>query len=101
MHDQQRYWFALNKVKGIGPVRFKALIETFGDPKTVWNAGESQLRAASLGAPVVESLLEVRKSLDFERVAEELDKHQVKLFTWEDEAYPRRLKDINRSPPLL
>ena len=38
MVDPRMYWVGFNMVKGIGAVRFKALVEAFGSAETAWNA---------------------------------------------------------------
>lgn len=101
MDDKRKYWIALNTVKGIGAVRFKTLLDSFADAEAAWKADESQLRAAGLGPKVIENFLQIRTTLNFERVAQELENHQVKVLTWEDENYPRKLKEIDQAPPLL
>jgi len=101
MEDKRNFFLALNMVKGIGAVRFKTLLDHFGDAEKAWKADEIQLRAAGLGPKVVESFLQTRESMDFKRVAEELAKQNVKAVTWEDAGYPRKLKEIEQSPPLI
>ncbi len=101
MNDQKKYWLAINRVKNIGPVRFRSLLETFGSPKSIWEANESQLRASGLGPAIVQNLLALRRSMDFERVEEELSKHNVQVHTWEDKEYPQRLRNISQSPPVI
>lgn len=101
MDNQRIYWIALNRVKGIGAVRFKALLDTFGDAESAWRASASQLKAAGLGPSVVSSLLQLREAIDLARLEADLDKHQVQVLTWLDTDYPRRLKEIEQSPPVL
>ena len=97
MEDKRKYFLALNMVKGIGAVRFKKLLDHFGEAEKAWKADETQLRAAGLGPTIIESFLQTRKSMDFERVAKELEKQNVKAVTWEDAEYPRKLKEIEQS----
>ena len=101
MNNQKKYWMALDRVKGIGPVRFKSLLERFGNAKSAWQASESQLRASGLGPAIVKNLLSLRRSLDMDLVERELEKHNVDVLTWEDKEYPKRLRDIQQSPPVL
>lgn len=50
------YWLALNRVKGIGPARFRLLLEAFGSARGAWEATPSGWQAAGLDARSVASL---------------------------------------------
>ena len=99
--DKRIYWVAMNLVKGIGAVRFRTLVEHFGDPETAWKAKPEALYATGLPAQIVDELLKVRTSMSLDAVWEQIEKDDITLLTWEDEAYPRRLKQIDNHPPVL
>jgi DNA processing protein len=99
--DERLFYLGLNRVKGIGAARFKALLDHFGDPQTAWEAPPAALRAAGLPEPIAENLVQVRASVDLNSLMAELEAHNVTLLTWLDEAYPRRLKEIAQPPPVL
>ncbi|MEZ0395633.1 MAG: DNA-processing protein DprA [Anaerolineales bacterium] len=97
----KRYWVGFNLVKGIGAVRFQALQEHFGDLAIAWQAPPEALRAAGLGAKVVERLLQVRAAVDLERLLNQIEKQGIAVLTWEEDAYPARLREIDQPPPVL
>jgi DNA processing protein len=99
--DSRRYWIGFNLVKGIGAVRLKAVLDYFGSLEIAWNAPADALQAAGLPQKSVDSLLEVRKKVNLESVCEYIEKRGIHVVTWEDEGYPRRLKEINQAPPVL
>src|SRR5512142_573121 len=99
--DDKQYWVAFNLVRGIGAVRLQALIDHFGDAARAWGADPDELRAAGLGGKVVERVLELRASLDLDKLWERIGAQGVHVLTWRDEAYPRRLKEIDQPPPVL
>ena len=99
--DERNYWLALNKVKGIGAVRFRGLLDYFGSAKTAWAASPSQLHEAGLGESIVANFVDAQKKIDPESIPAQLDKHQVQTLIWEDEDYPRRLRDLDQAPPVL
>lgn len=101
MTDARAYWVAFSLVKGIGSVRFQALLDHFGDPQIAWNAPVDALRAAGLGGKIVENLLQVRASVSPEKVWERIQAQGINVVTWEDEGYPHRLKEIDQPPPVL
>ena len=101
MMDERNYWLALNKVKGIGAVRFRGLLDYFGSAKTAWAASPSQLHEAGLGESIVANFVDAQKKIDPESIPAQLEKHQVQTLIWEDEDYPRRLRDLDQAPPVL
>lgn len=99
--DERNYWLALNMVKGIGAVRFRGLLDYFGSAKTAWAASPSQLHEARLGESIVANFVDAQKKIDPESIPAQLEKHQVQTLIWEDEDYPRRLRDLEQAPPVL
>jgi len=91
----------LNLVKGIGSVRFKALLDTFGSPGAAWNASPEAWLDAGLSRKIVESFQRVRKGVSLEQVWERIQTLGADMLTWEDEKYPPRLKEIDQPPPVL
>jgi len=43
----------------------------------------------------------VRNQVDLEKVMERITSGGIRVMTWEDSDYPRRLKEIDQSPPVL
>ena len=101
MSDPRLYWVGFNLVKGIGAVRFRALLDAFGSAEQAWNAAPSALREAGLGQKLVENLLQVRSQVSLEMVWQRIQDQGIQVLTWEDQAYPRRLKEIDQPPPVL
>ncbi len=101
MNDPRIFWVGFNLVKGIGAVRFKALLDHFGDTQTAWEAPVQELRAAGLTSRIVDNLVQMRASVDLKAVWAQLADQEVTLVTWLDAHYPRRLKEIDQSPPVL
>lgn len=101
INEEKIFWMGLNLVKGIGSVRFKALLDNFGDAQTAWEAPPGALRKAGLQEKIVNNLLKVRASVDLNSLWEELQESDISLITWLDEAYPRRLKELDNSPPVM
>jgi DNA processing protein len=92
---------AFSLVKGIGAVRFQAILNFFGDPQIAWGAPGEALREAGLSDKVVENLLELRSSIDLDQVWEQLQAQGVTVLIQTDDAYPRRLREIDQSPPVI
>lgn len=101
MKDLPIHWIAFTLVKGIGAVRFRALLDFFGTAEMAWNAPIDGLRQAGLSAKIIENLLKVRSQVSLEQVAERITRQGISVLTWDDETYPRRLKTIDQPPPVL
>lgn len=96
------YWVAFNRVLGIGPARFRLLLEYFRDDLALaWRADSQELEQAGLPQKTIEAFLAQRAKIEPEREMERLREAQVDLLTWRDAAYPALLREIDDSPPVL
>lgn len=101
MDDPRRYWVGWNLVKGIGSVRFRALLAAFGDAQSAWEASPEALRQAGLGEKLTANVVKLRAQVSVDKVWERVQAGSIQVLTWDDEAYPRRLKEIDQPPPVL
>jgi DNA processing protein len=99
--NDKRYWIGFNLIKGIGAVRMQALIHHFGDLEEAWKAAPAELARAGLGLKVIERIVQARQNVDLEKVWKKIESQNIHILTWEDEAYPQRLKQIDQPPPVL
>lgn len=99
--DDRLYWIGFTYVRGIGAVRFRGLLNAFNDMQTAWNASSSQLMEAGLSQRIVENFHQVRNQIDLDRVWNNIEKAGITVLTWDDDIYPRRLKEIDQPPPIL
>lgn len=95
------YWIGFNLVKGIGAVRFRALLNAFGDASEAWHASPQALRDAGLSQKLVENLQQVRSQVSLETIWEAIERQGISVLTWDDQLYPKRLKEIDQPPPVL
>ncbi len=99
--EEKIFWVGFNHVRGIGAVRLKALLDHFGSLEQAWNAPTEQLSSAGLNQRVIENILRLRSQIDLELIWKNINKQQIKVITWMDEQYPKRLKEIDQPPPVL
>jgi len=97
----QRYWIGFNRIKGIGAIRFRRLLDAFGDLETAWKASPAALRHAGLDRRAIESLVAARAQVDLDAELRRLEQSGAGLITWEDASYPRNLLNIAQPPPVL
>jgi DNA processing protein len=101
MSDERNYWLALTVVKGIGAVRFRTLLETFGSAQAAWDASPNQLRQSGMNESVIANFIDAHKKIKPEQIPADLEKYHVQALIWEDEDYPRRLRELEQAPPVL
>lgn len=101
MGDTKAYWIAFHRVPQIGAAKFRTLLQVFGDLETAWHAPASSLAESGLGPRALESLLATRGHMDPHREAEAVSRAGYHVLTWEDDAYPTRLREISHPPPVL
>jgi DNA processing protein len=95
------YWLALNRVRGIGPARFRLLLEGFGSAHEAWRATLADWQAAGLDARTAASFERQRQSIEPEAEVERLLTLHVGALRLIDPAYPRLLQEIPLPPPVL
>lgn len=96
-----KYWVGFNLVKGIGPMKVRALLDHFGDLESAWHADASAFGQAGLDRRALTSLLNARGQLDLDAEMDKLAKQNVDVLTWRDPGYPARLLQISDPPPVL
>ena len=97
----KRYWIGFNLVKGIGAVRLQALRDHFGDLNLAWQAPLDALQAAGLSRKLAERVAQIRADIDLDKYMARVLAQGIQILTWEDELYPKRLKEIDQPPPVL
>ncbi|HOE34642.1 MAG: DNA-protecting protein DprA [Chloroflexi bacterium] len=98
---ERDYWLAFSTVRGIGAVRFRRLLNHFGSLSRAWHASRAELLAAGLTEKLSDAIILKRSALDPEGILPAITKKSIQVLTWEDESYPRYLKEIEQPPPVL
>ena len=100
--DELAYWVAFSRITGIGPVRFKLLLDYFQeDVEAAWKADKNDLAQAGLDTKMIESFLKQRAKSDPQHELEKLERMRIRVITLKDKDYPVRLRNISHAPPVL
>src|SRR3989344_4117733 len=99
--ENMEYLLALHSVNGLGPVRLKALLQYFKDPKEAWETNPQEFLKVGIPQNVVELFKETRKKLDPEKYVGDIKKSGISWITSFDENYPKLLKEIYDPPTIL
>ena len=96
-------WVALSSLTGLGPVRFRKVLEIFGSAVGALEAGAEEIRErAGLPESLVEGLADACGRLeDIREELVKLEERGVRALIWEDEDYPTRLARTSSAPPVL
>jgi DNA processing protein len=95
------WWLALNRVRGVGPVRFQLLLEAFGSARAAWGASSADWRAVGIDERTAAFFARQRAKIQPEAELETLARLRVAALRLMDPAYPRLLKEIPAPPPLI
>lgn len=101
MTEEQKYWAAFSAFPGIGPLRFKLLLEYFGNAKKAWEAKREELEEIHLGQKLTSKFLHFRNTFDVSSYTKQLALQHVNTLTWNDPRFPKLLKEISDAPFLL
>ena len=94
-------WLALGLTPGLGARLAGKLLSEFGSPEAIFAASLTALEACHISA---ESAQAIRSQQPLRTAEKELARTRelgCKLLTWDDPAYPRRLREIYDPPPVL
>ena len=101
MKKETKYWVGFNLVKGIGPVRITKLLNYFGSLHDAWQSPSFHLAAAGLNPKLCQQLVQIRQEVCLDELVEDTLAAGIQILTWDDPAYPERLRKINQSPFVL
>ncbi len=100
--DELAHWVAFSRFPGIGPIRFKLLLDFFeNDVAAAWNAHGKHLAEAGLDQKTIDKLIAHRSKITPQHELEVLEKKHIQVITWKDAAYPPLLRKIEYAPPVL
>lgn len=101
MTNEKKYWIGFNLVRGIGAVRFQQIQAYFGNLAVAWNASAEAFKEVGLPTKTLNSFLGLRKQIDLDQYYETVLNQNISVITSLDEDYPRLLKEIDQSPPVI
>ncbi len=96
-----KYWVGFNLIPGIGRAKFSQLLSHFGNMETAWHASSAELKAAGLDQRSAQTVISRRAEVSPDAEMEKLERYHVQALTWNDPAFPPRLKEIYDVPPVL
>jgi len=99
--DEKFAWMALYMIPGLGNYAFKNLLEKFGNPEAVFEAGISELVEVEwVRKDIAQKIVNREFAIDPEEEFRKVEKCNARIITYTDPSYPLLLKEIH-SPPML
>lgn len=95
------YLLALHSIDGLGPIRLRAVLEYFKDPKLAWEADVGEIKKIGIPQNTVQLLADTRKKLEPESYAQKISDRGIKWITVFDDGYPKLLSQIYDPPIVL
>ena len=95
-------FIALNMVPHLGPVRLRHLLDVFGSPDRVLNAGRNELEGVDgLNQSVIDSLVSWESVVDLQQELVRVQEFGAMVLTLDDAEYPALLREIHDPPTVL
>ncbi|MBD3244762.1 MAG: DNA-protecting protein DprA [Candidatus Moranbacteria bacterium] len=101
MSKDLKYWLAINKIDGIGPLNFKKLYKHFNTMDQVWKANKSTLIKSGLSEKLIIKFLDQKNKICPDKELSDLKKYQIQAISIKNDLYPNLLKQIYDPPPVL
>ena len=99
--DERSYWVGFSVFPGIGPVRFKLLLDYFGSASAAWHAKESELVAIHVSDRLRSEFVQFRKEFDIASYIQKLESLHIGVLCLFDAKYPQLLRQISDAPFVL
>lgn len=95
------YWLAFSICNGIGPIKFKKLLQHFGSARDAWEASLAELEQSGIGQKMAENVDAYRKTAPLESYLERMKKSGAWFVTMQEPLYPELLKGATNPPFIL
>jgi DNA processing protein len=95
------YLHGFNLMPQFGPARLFKLINYFESFEQAYHASLSELVESGIEEEIIEAFLKRRANINLDQEAENLEKEDIKLLTYQETGYSKLLLEIPKFPPLL
>lgn len=95
------YWIFLSRVKGLGPIMQKKLINHFGSPENVFLADEDEILKVEGIGKIRAKEIKMTSLEEANQILEKCDKLKIKVLCFSDYLYPNEAKSIDLFPTVL
>ena len=94
-------WIALRRVRGVGNVTYRQLLDRFASPREILRTSSAILTEAGISARVAQAIAAFDQWKEVEAELEQIARLNARLVIQTDTEYPERLRQIHDPPPFL
>lgn len=100
--EEKKYWVAFSKSLKIGLETISLLLKYFGNLKAAWLEGNfTTFKKAGLKEKIAQEIVRLQREINPDQEYQKLLDHQIKVSIYNDDSYPKILKEIYSPPAIL
>jgi len=101
-YDDTIYWIWFTKITGIGPVTQRQLIQTYGNPKEIFEyVKHDEINVKGISKECFTTINIVEAFEIAKRIFDDCDKTNTSILTCDSEYYPLMAREIKDSPVVI
>ncbi len=101
---KQKFWIGFSSIEQIDSAFVRSLYEYFGDIERAFNCSKkdfSEMGDIEINEKKLDNFLRLRDKIDPDKTSDEVEKRGIKVLTYDDEKYPKMLREIHNPPAVL
>ena len=99
---KQKYWVAFSSIEQLDSTFIQRLYNYYGDVEAAFNCSKNDFdNIEGLNAKKAETFLRLRDKIDLDKTFEEVEKRGVNVLSFDNDKYPRMLRQIYNPPMVL
>lgn len=99
---KQKFWIGLSSLEQLDSGFIHSLYAYFGDIERVFNSSANDFKnIEGVNIKKAETFMRLRDKINIEKTEEEVERRGIKVLTFDDERYPKMLKEIYNPPMVL
>lgn len=99
--DERIFWLGFSQCNGIGPMKFRLLLEYFKSAENAWHASPDELEQSGVGKAAAAKIVSFRSTFSPEFYTERMQKLGINFLILQDATYPALLKQTEKPPFVL
>ena len=99
---KQKYWVAFSSIEQLDSTFIQRLYNYYGDVEAAFNCSKKDFdNIEGLNVKKAETFLHLRDKIDLDKTFEEVEKRGVNILSFDNDKYPRMLRQIYNPPIVL
>lgn len=99
---KMKYWIWLSRIKGLGPIKIKQLLDIYKTPERIWELSKKELmNIKGIGEKMADEIIEATYRKNLDQYVDYMKKYHIGMITVYDHDYPEKLKHIYDAPVIL